>query len=147
MAQRGRKSAAGLATVTTLPSRMLEPPESLAPDEVEVWAHVVATKEAAWWDAGSVPLLEQYCRAVVQARMLSGQVQQCAEALQTEPDQLDTYKDLRRLQAQLSSEIIALARSMRLSQQARYGARAASTGARKGTTRKPWQVSVIEADE
>lgn len=145
MKQRGRKSVAQLATVTALPLRLLEPPADLSTEEAAVWARVVATKPGDWFDAGSIPLLAQYCRATVQAEMVAEQVRQCGAALLTDPDQLGTYKDLRKIQAALTAEIVGLARSMRLSQQARYRADKADTASRRGAGRKPWQHDVIDA--
>lgn len=144
MKQRGRKSAVSLA-VTPMRQRMLEPPADLAPAEVEVWCRVVATKPTAWWDAGSVPLLAQYARAAVQADLVSGLVSKVGENLKTDPDELVRYRELRKIQAGLSSELNVLARGMRLTQQARYRADAAAVAAKKGETSQPWQAhNVIE---
>ena len=146
MKQRGRKSAAELATVTNLPIRLLAPPADLSAEEAEVWGRVVATKPGDWWDAGSIPLLAQFCRATVQAEMVAEQVRQCGAAMLTDPDQLGTYKELRKIQAGLTGEINSLARAMRLTQQSRYRADKASTESRKANGRKPWQThDVIDA--
>lgn len=139
MKQAGRKSAAELATVTTLPVRFLAPPDDLSVEEAQVWSRVVATKPGDWWDAGSVPLLAQYCRATIQAEMVADLVRQTASAMLTDPEQLGTYKELRKIQGALSGEIATLARSMRLTQQSRYNAKNSDTASRKATGRKPWQ--------
>lgn len=144
MKQRGRKSAAQLATVTALPLRMLEPPADLSPDEAAVWARVAATKPGDWWDAGSMPLLAQYARATVQAELVAKLVRTVGQNMITDPDELGRYKELRKLQAVLSGEMNTLARSMRLTQQARYRADAAATADRKVNGRKPWQHDVID---
>ena len=145
MKQRGRKSVAELATVTPFPVRLLPAPADLSEPEAEVWSGVVATKPGDWWDAATVPLLAQYCRAVVMSEFIGEQVRQCAAALASDPDQLGTLKELRKIQAGLAGEMKALATSMRLTQQSRYGARGSDTAARKATGRKPWQVhDVIE---
>lgn len=141
---RGRKSAAELAIVTPLPVRLLAPPADLSTEECEVWSRVVATKPGDWWDAGSVPLLAQYCRAVVQAELIADLVRQTATTMLTDPGQLGTYKELRKIQSTLSGEITTLARSMRLTQQAKYRADAASVADKKANGRKPWHHDVID---
>lgn len=144
MKQSGRKSTAALAAVTALPLRMLAVPADLSVEEAQVWATVSATKPGDWWDAGSLPLLAQYCRATVQAELVAGLVNAVGLAMLTDPDELSRYKELRKIQATLSGELSALATKMRLTQQARYNAKNADTGSRKATGRKPWQHDVIE---
>ena len=145
MTQRGRKSSAELATVTAMPLRLVKAPDDLTPEEGEVWAKVTATKPSEWWDAGSVPLLSQYCRAVVQSELVGDLVRSTGKAMLTDPDELDRYKELRKIQAALASEMTSLARSMRLTQQSRYNAKNSDTAARKaGGPAKPWHHDVIE---
>ena len=144
MKQRGRKSTSTLATVTQLPQRMLEAPAELSAEEAAVWAQVAATKPNDWWDAGSTPLLAQYCRAAVQSDLVAELVRTVSEALRKDPDELDRYKDLRKLQAGLSAEMTSLATKMRLTQQARYVAKGAATAAAKvAPGRKPWHSPVV----
>lgn len=140
MKQAGRKSAAELATVTALPIRLLAPPADLSVEECEVWARVVATKPGEWWDAGSTPLLAQYCRAVVQAELVATLVSQVGSVMLTDAGKLGEYKELRKIQAGLSGEITTLARSMRLTQQSRYNAKNSDTASRKADGRKPWVI-------
>ena len=144
MTQRGRKSTASLATVTAMPVRFLAPPDDLSPEEAEVWGRVIATKPGDWWDAGSTPLLAQYARATVQSEMVAELVRRVGLALASDPDELVRYKELRKIQNQLSIEMSTLARSMRLTQQARYRADKAEPHARKATGNKPWHHDVIE---
>ncbi len=127
-----------------MPLRMLAPPADLSVEETEVWSRVAATKPGDWWDAGSVPLLAQFCRATVQAEMVADLVRQCGSAMLTDPGQLGTYKELRKIQGALSGEITTLARSMRLTQQAKYRADKAEPESRKANGRKPWHHDVIE---
>ena len=141
MQQRGKKSLASkLSPVTALPSRLLAPPDDLAPDEAEVWSRVVATKPADWWDAGSVPLLAQYARASVQAEQVAELVRVVLAGLRSDPDELGRYKDLRNIQAKLSAELTSLATKMRLTQQSRYNAKNSDTASRKVGGARPWQV-------
>lgn len=142
MKQRGRVSSAALATVATFPVRLLEPPEDLTSEEATVWAHVTATKPGDWWDAGSMPLLAQYCRAVVQSDTVGDLVRTVLESLQTDPDELVRYRELRKIQTGLSNEIHMLARSMRLTQLSRIRAEKVIP---KSNNAKPWSHDVIDA--
>ena len=108
-----------------------------------MWARVAATKPGDWFDAGSIPLLAQYCRATVQAELIADLVRQTASSMLTDPAQLGTYKELRKIQAALTGEINSLARAMRLTQQSRYRADKADTASRKANGSRPW---VIEND-
>jgi hypothetical protein len=146
MKQRGRKSEAALATVTAFPIRLLAPPADLSVEEAEVWSRVAATKPGDWWDAGSIPLLAQYCRATVQAELIADLVRQVGSAVLTDANKLGEYKELRKIQGALSGEITTLARSMRLTQQSRYNAKNSDTASRQANGRKPWQThDVLDA--
>lgn len=137
MKQRGQQSAAALATVTSMPMRLLAPPADLTDEESSIWSRVVATKPGDWWDAGNMPLLASMCRAVVQSEIVGEQVRMVSAHLADE-DGLGRYKLLRKLQSELSGEITSLARAMRLTQQSKYNAKSADTADRKASGRKPW---------
>src|SRR5690606_37440856 len=124
-----------------MPLRMVAPPYDFSPEESVVWARVTATKPAEVWDSGSVPLLAQYCRAVVQSELVGELVRSVGTAMLTDPEELVRYKELRKIQNALSSEITSLARSMRLTQQSRYNAKNSDTASRRGGgPSKPWHV-------
>ena len=143
MKQAGRKSGARLATVTALPVRLLAAPDDLGAEQAEVWGQVVATKPSDWWDAGSVPLLAAYCRAVVESRKVSALVESMSADMLLLDDGLARYKELRKIQAALSGEVNTLARAMRLTQQAKYRADAAAVADGKAKGARPWH-RVIE---
>lgn len=146
MKQKQAKSSGALASVTAMPLRLVRPPDDLSVEECEVWARITATKPGEWWDAGSVPLLSQYCRAVVQSELVGGLVMSTGRAMLTDPDELVRYKELRKIQSTLSGEITSLARAMRLTQQSRYNAKNSDTASRKaGGASKPWGHDVVDA--
>lgn len=146
MIKPGRMSVASIATVTPMPVRTLQPPPDLGVDEAEVWERVVATRSVDWWDAGNIPLLEQYCRAVVQSRMLAGQVAAVGVKLAEGRDVIKTYKELRKMQSAISHEITTLARSMRLTQQAQYTKDKAGIASRGAGMRKPWTLDLFNTN-
>jgi hypothetical protein len=140
----GRTSTAALASVTALPVRLLEAPQDLTAEQADVWASVVVTKPADWFDAGSVPILAAYCRAVVESRKVAALVESMTSAMLLLDDGLKRYKDLRRLQAELSGEVNTLARAMRLTQQSKYRADAAAVADGRAKGARPWH-RVIDA--
>lgn len=158
MIQRGRKSAARLATVTTLPGQRPAAPKSLTPGEAKVWKATVATKPANWFTADSHPLLIGYCRAVVMADQLSVElvtvaVMLTAAGASTEEGALKAFaiafgmrKELLKQRNAEVDKITSLARSMRLTQQSRLKAETANTAHRDAngsnvTALKPWQTA------
>ena len=143
MKHAGRKSGPSLATVTALPVRLLAAPDDLSAEQAEVCGQVVATKPSDWWDAGSVPLLAAYCRAVVESRKISALVESMSADMLLLDDGLARYKELRKIQAALSGEVNTLARAMRLTQQAKYRADAAAVADGKAKGARPWH-RVIE---
>ena len=146
MKQAGRKSAAGLAVVAPFPDRLAQPPDDLTAEQAAIWAQIVATKPADWWDAGSLPLLAAYCRAAVESVRVGEMVEATSRRLMDADgqDQLGVYKELRKIQAALSSEMTGLGRQMRLTQQAKYRADAASVASDKAGAKRPWH-RVIDA--
>jgi P27 family predicted phage terminase small subunit len=128
----GRRSAASLSVATAAPWARLEPPDWLTEDAANVWKDVVATKPSDWFQSDSAPLLEAYCKSVVEYR-------RAAAALDaTPPADLSTYKTLVDITTKLAGQMTSLATKMRLTQQARYTTKAAGTADRKVTTAKPW---------
>jgi hypothetical protein len=135
-----------LASVTPMPVRLLEPPADLSSDQAEVWASVVVTKPADWFDAGTVPILAAYCRAVVESRKVAALVESMTADMLLLDDGLGRYKELRKIQGALAGEVNTLARAMRLTQQAKYRADAAFAAEKKASTVRPWH-RVLEAQE
>lgn len=147
MKQAGRKSTADLAVVAAFHGRLAPPPHDLTEAQAAVWARIVATKPADWWDAGSAPLLAAYCRAEVEAERVGEMVEATSRRLLDADgqDQLGTYKDLRKIQAALSAEMTGLARQMRLTQQSRYRADAAAVANDKAGGKRPWH-RILDAE-
>jgi hypothetical protein len=135
MKQRGRPSAVSLETLTS-PIQVVErpaAPHDLNDEEVEVWAKVISSQPADWFDPGNLPLLTQYSRHVVQARRLA----ELVERATSDPDlSLQSYDRLLIMQDRESKAIANLATKMRISQQATTNHR----GNRKPTSgRKLWE--------
>ena len=141
MGERGPKSAEELmvtASSAALVQRMEPPDELWRDEECAVWRQVVEALPADWFSPADAPLLVQYCRHVVQARRVAQLIRQMEHT--SAPLDLDAWTRLMRAQDAQSAAVARLATKMRLSQQSRYGARAAHTAARRGTRGKaPWE--------
>lgn len=140
MAQRGRKSAAALSVVSSIPGSRPEPPAELTEEQAEVWRSVVQTKPAEWFTDDSHPLLVAYCKHVTTARVLSQQIDRFEPEWLKEDDGPDRYKRLLDMREKETRAVTSLARSMRLTQQSRYDTSKAGRHAAKETAaKKPWQ--------
>jgi hypothetical protein len=140
MGARGRKSAAELAIIGAggiAVARRLDPPSLISDEMAKVWRGIVNGKPGDWFDAGSAPVLAQYCRHVIAARRASQLV------VQTEADDgfdIDVWSGLLRLQERQSALLVSLATKLRLTPQSRYGARSADTAARNDPPGPPpWE--------
>lgn len=135
MTKRGRVSAAALE----IQARPLEviprqrAPHDLNDEETEIWAAVVNSQPADWFSPATVPLLTQYCRAVVQAR----RVAELIEKATADPElTVKDYDRLLKMQVRQSASVASLATKMRISQQATINKRANQIQA---APRKPWE--------
>jgi phage terminase small subunit len=136
----GRKSAAALALVTAMPGQRPEPPTVLSESEADIWRSVVATKPHDWFTPDTFPLLEEYCRQSVQADQLAVEQARFKGKIPTHKDKFARYKAIGKMRRETAGVLLSLATKMRLSQQSRYGARAASTAHDKaGSAGKPWE--------
>jgi hypothetical protein len=81
------------------------PPKDFSPQEINLWRDIIRSKPAGWFDAGSLPLLEQYCRSIP-----------IASDAAKEAKSLD--KDAVSRLATLNTSIAMLATKLRLSVQA-----------------------------
>jgi hypothetical protein len=115
--KRGRKSGASLETVLSVSGQPARPaaPERLTTDQAEVWQSVVGAMPADWFKAETFPLLSQYCRHTVAARVVDGLI------AEHEAGELDIarYNKLLIMRSRESAAMTALARTMRLTQQSR----------------------------
>ena len=140
MKQRGRKSTAKLAVLESPIEPRPAPPDSLSETQKAMWVEVVKSKPHDWFDAGSIPLLVEYCRIRESLDILA------EEANAADPEWLKTDAGLKRhtdLWAAIDKKqgrMAQLAMKMRLTQQSRYDKRVAATAAAKEAGNKRiWQ--------
>ena len=130
-----RKSAAALAVVPKgKPDSRTPAPDDLNEAERAMWAEIVDTKPADWFDLDSVPVLKEYIRAAMTCDRLAGMV----EEVMAEGDGRDvkTVLDMRDKEAR---RVASLATKLRLTQQSRYTPQSAATANRKAGGKRPWQ--------
>jgi len=140
MKQRGRKSVSGMGVVAPFDRKRPEPPGSLSEEQAATWHGIVSCLPVDWFNGASLPLLEAYVRHIAVAGVIDRQIDQFKPEWLKEDDGLTRYKKLLDMRANQSSVLLALARSMRLTNQSRYTPQRAGTEAANVTTgRKPWE--------
>lgn len=143
MKQRGRKSISGglavLADVIAIPR--LPPPPELNEFEAHVWTATVNTKPSDWFQADTLPLLLSYCKHVSHSYTIDREIAAFEPEWLRTDDGLKRYKVLTDMRERESRALTALARSMRLTQQAQSHPVTAGRQAEKskGASKRPWE--------
>jgi hypothetical protein len=144
MAQRGRKSAASLSVVSMLGDARPAPPDELAEAEAKEWREIAARLPHDWWTRENYPLLVEYCRHIVRARDLAGDIakfRRFPAEVRLTTDGIQRYDMLLRMADRERAAMVNLATKMRLTQQSRYRADKAASAADRGKmVRKPWEM-------
>lgn len=139
MKQRGKRSTASLSVITPKIVDIPNAPGDLLPVERELWDSIIATRTSDFFDSATLPLLAEYCRLKTQVDAMAEEIKEF------EPDWLKTDEGVRRYRAltsirdQAQGRMIALARSMRLTQQARYVPDHTSSKPGTARTKKLWE--------
>lgn len=137
---RGRKSAAALAVVTSLPGQRPEPPEELTEDQAEEWRAIVGRMPAEWFTRETHGFLVAYCRHVITARRVTAQIEAFSPEWLATDEGLDRFDKLTKVREREQRAMAALGRAMRITHQSKYDLKVAGTKARDaGTIRKPWE--------
>lgn len=133
-----RKSKNELASGTVRPIEVqrAKPPTHLSVEAAQVWQDVIDTKPADWFRKDTFPILEEYCESVVMVRRLNQKVGEVLSGVVLlELDLLLKIKDRE------GRRMLALARSLRLTQQAQLKAETAASKASKVESKglpEPW---------
>ena len=120
MKQRGKKSAASLSVVQAAAPQRPAAPDDLLPSEKEVFAAIVGARSVSFFDDASIPLLVEYCRLMTQVNLLGQQLNDFLPEWLLTDEGVKRYKNLTAIRDQGQGRMIALARSLRLTQQSRY---------------------------
>ena len=95
-------------------------PDDLMPHERELWDKITATKTAEWFDAGIIPLLSEYCRLKTSIDLMAEQIEDFDPKWFGDDAGVKRYKQLTDIRDKAQGRMIALARSMRLTNQSRF---------------------------
>ena len=146
MAQRGRKSAASLAVAAPIRvSDRLLAPAHISDAERAVWLEVVNDQPAEAFTATHAPLLEIYCRHIVQSRIIADELANFDRAWMADDDGLKRYDRLLAMAEREGRAASSLATRLRITRQAVEHPTTVGRGlAKQGKTRKPWELPLAE---
>ena len=125
MAQSGRESAASLAVVRQLPTGRPPPPAELTEGQATEWRAVVGAMPVDWFKRKSHATLANYCRHVCRSQWLAGQADVYGDKILKGEGGVATLDRLLGMIEREDRASLAHARSLRITHQARYDARAA----------------------
>lgn len=142
MAKRGRTSIAELSTAIPIKaSSRLNAPAHMSDAEVSVWAEVVNDQPADAFSATHIPLLEMYCRHVVQSRIIADEILNFDRSWLADDDGLKRYDRLLAMQEREGRAASSLATRLRLTRQAVEHPRTTMRAiANQSKGRKPWEL-------
>jgi hypothetical protein len=121
----GRKSAASLAVVNVLGNERPAPPDELTEIQAVEWREIAARMPPDWFTRENFPLLEEYCRHIVRARVLAADItkfERFPSEVRLTSDGIQRYDMLLRMADRERAALLNLATKMRLTQQSRYRA-------------------------
>lgn len=138
-----RKSAASLEVVAPVGlavSVRLDPPGHISEAERAVWLQVVNDQPAAAFSDTHAPLLELYCRHVVNARVIADEVAQFERAWLADSEGLKRYDRLLGMAEREGRAASSLATRLRITRQAIPKMGAARQLENEPRSRKPWEL-------
>ena len=147
MTQRGKKSAASLAVKAQVApisseSRLMAPLH-MSVAERGVWVEVVNDQPASAFGPTHGPLLELYCRHIVQARILADELANFDRAWMADDDGLKRYDRLLGMAERESRAASSLATRLRITRQAVEHPTTVGLGLKnQAKSRKPWEIAL-----
>ncbi|PKH20223.1 hypothetical protein CIG19_18910 [Enterobacterales bacterium CwR94] len=143
MAQRGRKSLATQSAVAlpSLPENRLQPSIHLSDPEITVWIRLVNDSPANSFSETHRDMLEMYCRHVVQARLLTTQIEDFEMEWLSRDDGLKRYDKLLTMREREVRSASSLATRLRITRQATVDPKTVGrANSNMPTEKKPWEV-------
>lgn len=142
MAERGRKSAASLSVVIGSIDGRPRPPSDLTKFQREVWERTVANEASSFFNTAALQqMLKEYCRHCESADKLAKMIEVVEQSKSFDEESIKAYDKLLGMRDRETKAIGDKATKLRLTNQARYTPKAASTASKKGQDRKPWEVA------
>lgn len=122
-------------------SQRLPAPAHISEAELAVWTEVVNDQPADAFSPTHAPLLELYCRHIVQARVLAEELANFDRTWLTRDDGLKRYDQLLGMAEREGRAASSLATRLRITRQAVEHPTTVGRGlARQAKTRKPWEL-------
>lgn len=144
MAQRGRKSAASIAVMAapTLSDSRLPAPLHMSDAEQAVWVDVVNDQPANAFSPTHGPLLEMYCRHVVQSRIIADEILNFDRSWLADDDGLKRYDRLLAMAEREGRAASSLATRLRITRQAIDQQTVARSIINAPKAKKPWEIDI-----
>lgn len=137
-----RISREGLAVVVGTVGQRPDPPNELTPAQAAVWKSTVASETADFFRTDALKeLLKDYCRHKISGAHLSAQIDLYDANTAMEPELILALDKLLKMRDRETRSAADKATKLRLTNQARYTPRAASTATKNSSTQvKPWEI-------
>jgi hypothetical protein len=148
--KRGRQSAASTAVrpaVSLLSTQRLSAPLHISDAEMAVWHEVVNDQPADAFTATHAPILEMYCRHVVNGRILADELINFDRSWLADDDGLKRYDKLLAMSERESRAASSLATRLRITRQAIDQQTVARKLNNHSRTKKPWELATVEHEE
>lgn len=144
MATRGRKSATSVAYAATpiVSDKRLVAPLHLTDAEREIWLSVVNDQPANAFTITHAPLLEIYCRHVIQSRILADEILNFDRSWLADDDGLKRYDRLLAMAEREGRAASSLATRLRITRQAVDHATVARAMVNAPKSKKPWEIEM-----
>jgi hypothetical protein len=138
-----RKSAASYEVVMQAPgvAERLQAPAHISEAERCIWLQVVNDQPADAFTAVHIPMLELYCRHVVNARVIADELCQFERAWLADDDGLKRYDRLLAMSEREGRAASSLATRLRITRQALDHATVARKVMAQPKAAKPWMLS------
>jgi hypothetical protein len=140
-----RKSAAALAVaqvVSPTERKRLVAPAHISDAERSVWLEVVNDQPADAFSPTHIPLLELYCRHVVQARVIADQIANFEPSWLNDDEGLKRYDRLLAMNEREGRAASSLATRLRITRQAIDQQTVARGLTKDSKKRKPWELAL-----
>lgn len=144
MAVRGRKSAASVAYAPTplISDKRLPAPLHLTDAERDIWLSVVNDQPANAFTITHAPLLEIYCRHVIQSRIIADEILNFDRAWLASDDGLKRYDRLLAMAEREGRAASSLATRLRITRQAIDQQTVARSMLNAPKSKKPWEIEM-----
>jgi len=119
------------------------PPDELTDKEKGLWLEIVGSRDPEFFDEATLPLLVEMCRAKSKVDVMADEINRFDPQWLRTDEGVKRYKELSSIQDKAQANMLSLARSMRLTPQARYMPdKKINRPTGPGKVAKPWESDV-----